>query len=149
MTPDDLAKLHRAAFSVERPWSAQEFAALLANRFVSVFHRSDGFALIRAVAGDVELLTLAVDPARQRQGIADHLMSEWMAQAEGEHAFLEVAADNAPAQSLYQKHGFAETGRRKAYYSRASRPAVDAVLMTRALPPRLRSQTTASDPKTG
>ncbi|MDW3225150.1 MAG: GNAT family N-acetyltransferase [Paracoccaceae bacterium] len=149
MTPQDLARLHHAAFNVERPWSAEEFETLLSSRFVSVFHRPGGFALIRAVAGEVELLTLAVEPARQRQGVADGLMSDWMVQAEGESAFLEVAADNVAAQRLYQKHGFVETGRRTGYYVRACRPAVDAVLMTVALPPRPRPESALSGPKTG
>ncbi|MDF1729040.1 MAG: ribosomal-protein-alanine acetyltransferase, partial [Sulfitobacter sp.] len=69
MKPADLARLHAAAFTRERPWAAAEFAALLENRHTALLTRPHGFALTRTVAGESELLTLAVDPAHQRQGI--------------------------------------------------------------------------------
>jgi ribosomal-protein-alanine N-acetyltransferase len=47
--------------------------------------------------------------------------------------FLEVAADNAPAQSLYRSAGFAECGLRREYYPRPGAQAVDALLMRKAL----------------
>ncbi|WP_298970306.1 GNAT family N-acetyltransferase [uncultured Roseobacter sp.] len=133
MTPQQLAALHHAAFVLERPWSAQEFEDLLSNPHVMLFAKPGGFALIRSVAGEIELLTLAVGPAHRRAGVADQLMRDWMDATMGETAFLEVAADNTAARQLYTKHGFAETGRRKRYYKRPNGPAVDAVLMTKAL----------------
>lgn len=134
MTPEELASLHRAAFRSERNWSADEFADLLLNPHVTLTIDPQGFALIRSLAGEAELLTLAVHPDHHRQGIATRLMTEWMAVATAQMAFLEVAADNHAAQGLYQKHGFAETGRRRSYYRRSGGSAVDAVLMTAALP---------------
>ena len=134
MTPDELAALHHAAFATERPWSANEFAALLKTAHVSSTTCLHGFALVRAVAGEAELLTLAVHPGHRRMGKADWLMASWMATAPAETAFLEVAADNLPALGLYRKHGFAESGRRKGYYRRADGTSADAVLMTAALP---------------
>lgn len=136
MTPQQLADLHAAAFKAERPWTADEFTALLASRYVTLQHGPHGFALIRTVAEETELLTLAVHPNHQREGLAGALISGWLDHAQAAHAFLEVAADNTAAQHLYLKHGFAETGRRMAYYARADGPAADAVLMTRALPYR-------------
>lgn len=133
MTPRDLAQLHRAGFPNARAWSAKEFEGLLRSPHVSLKHRSGGFALIRNVAGESELLTLVVDPAKRRQGIADRLILDWLKTAQSEFAFLEVAADNTAARHLYKKHRFAETGRRKGYYARTHGPAVDAVLMSVAL----------------
>lgn len=136
MTPEDLAVLHRLAFTSERPWSATEFSALLAETHVGLLHHPYGFALIRTVADESELLTLAVHPEHRRQHIADALVTEWLQSAKAAQAFLEVAADNRAARTLYRKHGFAQAGRRKAYYRRAGGASVDAVLMTAALPPR-------------
>lgn len=133
MTPEEMADLHRACFDRDRPWSEQEFNDLIASPHVSVHHRPGGFAMVRAVAGEHELLTLAVDPNRRRKGIASRLMADWLDTAQGETAFLEVSADNTGARRLYERHGFAETGRRKGYYSRAHSTPVDAVLMSVAL----------------
>ncbi|WP_299878301.1 GNAT family N-acetyltransferase [uncultured Sulfitobacter sp.] len=133
--PDALARLHRAAFTVSRPWHAAEIADLLNAPHVTLFRDPHGFALTRLVAGEAELLTIAVDPAHHRQGIAETLLRDWLASLEGraQTAFLEVAADNAAAQSLYAKIGFGEVARRAGYYARANATDVDAVIMRLAL----------------
>ncbi len=128
-----MAKLHAAAFAPERGWSAAEFSDLLASPHIFCVTRPGGFALVRTVADEAELLTLAVSCQNRRRGIADALMAEWMASAHAKTAFLEVAADNHAARALYARHGFAETGRRDNYYKRPDQSAVDAVLMQAAL----------------
>jgi ribosomal-protein-alanine N-acetyltransferase len=47
--------------------------------------------------------------------------------------WLEVAATNAAALSLYHRQGFAATGRRRGYFRDAAGAVVDAVVMRRAL----------------
>lgn len=137
MTPPDLAFLYRAAFPQSRPWTEQEFSDLLASPWVQLFGDQDGFALIRRIDTEAELLTIAIHPDRQRQGQGRALMLHWhaaLASAGANAAFLEVAADNLPALGLYRSLGYAETGRRKRYYTRLQGPAVDAILMARSLP---------------
>lgn len=134
MTPARMAALHALAFVRERPWRAEEFAGLMDSPHVVVHGAAHGFALARSVAGETELLTLAVDPAQQRQGIGRKLTEQWLAQSNAETAFLEVAADNTGACALYTALGFAEAGRRPAYYARKCTAPVDAILMRRALP---------------
>lgn len=131
----DLARLHRAAFTVSRPWSAAEIDGLLDSPYVTLFRHSNGFALARLVAGEAELLTVAVDPAHHRKGIAEGLLRDWLTTLKdgAETAFLEVAADNAAAQALYGKLGFAEVARREGYYARAGAANADAVIMQLAL----------------
>ena len=136
MTPADMATLHAAAFTHERPWTAAEFADLLASPHVHAHTLPRGFALTRIIVDEVELLTLAVAPAHHRKGIAHSLMQGWMAQARtggAIAAFLEVASDNAAALALYQNHGFKQISRRKGYYSRANAPNADALILKRAL----------------
>lgn len=135
MTPDELARIHGAAFITERSWTASEFSDLLTQPHTHLIAQPGGFAMTRTVAGESELLTLAVDPAQQRRGIAFNLVSDWLAHASAsaDTAFLEVAADNSAALALYHRLSFSQSGRRKAYYSRAQGMTADAIVMTRAL----------------
>ena len=131
-----MSQIHALSFPDERGWTTDEFATLLSPAHVFAVSEPEGFAVIRDVAGEAELLTLAVHPDHRRQGIADRLMTRWMHACAATEAFLEVAADNHPAITLYTRHRFAEAGRRKAYYARHGRPAADALLMRAALTPR-------------
>lgn len=101
----------------------------------AIYSLTGGFALTRTLAGESELLTLAVHPTRQRRGIARELLSDWINHASpiADLAFLEVAADNAGAIALYSSLSFDESGRRKGYYRRKTGPAMDAIMMTRAI----------------
>ena len=136
MTPEALASLHRAGFTVPRPWRAEEFAGFLADPHCDLIPHDHGFALIRTLAGEAELLTIAVDPAHRRKGIARGLMGAALdrAAARGAEAmFLEVAAGNAGAIALYQASGFRRNDLRPAYYACPDGTRADAVLMARNL----------------
>lgn len=135
--PEALAATHAAAFRQSRPWSASEFVSLIQDRFTFVAGEARCFALVRVVAGEAELLTIATHPDHQRQGLAFALMNQWLAMAAqrgAEEAFLEVAADNTAAKALYTSCGFALVGIRKSYYSRPKESAEDALLMKRPFP---------------
>ncbi|WP_147108004.1 ribosomal protein S18-alanine N-acetyltransferase [Tateyamaria sp. syn59] len=135
MTPDALAAIHRAAFTHERPWTAKEFEELLANPLTRLETSAHGFALWRGIAGEAELLTIAVAPAAQRRGIGARLMADWMEKATMSctEAFLDVAADNAAAIHLYQRYGFETAAKREAYYRRKN-IRIDALIMRAHLP---------------
>lgn len=123
MTVEELADIHASAFQYPRPWSSEEFAALLASPYTVLVEAVQGFALGRVVAGEAELLTIAVRPDARRQGVGSRLLSDLIEAASERGAqsiFLEVAADNQAAISLYHMCGFREHGRRKAYYSMPS-----------------------------
>lgn len=135
MTPDALAELHAAAFAHD-PWSAQDFAAFLQDPTTLLVTSAQGFALLRVVLDEAEVLTLAVAPAARGQGHGTALLSAALAQAAKRGAtrlFLEVAADNAAARALYMRAGFVQTGQRRGYYARAGRLPVDALLLERGL----------------
>lgn len=135
------AALHEMSFNT--PWGDDEFARLLEQPGVAGLLWQDsapaGFILIRAVADEAEILTLAVAPPHRRQGIGALLLGEAtdMLRAGGtRRLFLEVAADNPAARALYTSYGFLVTGRRAGYYDRGSAPRVDAIVMTLELQPR-------------
>jgi len=129
MTPYELSQIHSAAFTMSRPWSAQEFATFLSNPHTHLFARPTGFALVQVIAGEAELLTIAVHPDAQGKGTGHKLMSEWLFKVDATEAFLEVAADNNAARYLYNAYGFAEVARRKSYYARKGSNSVDAIVM--------------------
>ena len=136
MTPDALAALHARCFKTPRPWSAAEFTSLLAGNGVFLTATKTGFALGREIAGEVELLTLAVDPAHQKQGFGRQLLNQFETTAfnrGAQIAFLEVACTNAAAIQLYQSAGYTESGKRPAYYTAPSGPKIDAVVMRKPL----------------
>lgn len=129
-----MATLYAAAFRGSRPWRAQEFRDLCASPHVQAFTRPYGFALTRSIAGESELLTLAVHPDHHRTGIARALLRDWLETVAplADTAFLEVAADNSPARALYAQLGFTQTATRRGYYARQGGAAVDAFILTRA-----------------
>ena len=134
--PDDLARIHAAAFGTTRTWSAQEYADLIAMKGVILIGDVRSFLLGRVIMDEAEVLMVATDPKFQRQGLARHRLLAFLdqaSQATAQTAFLEVADDNEAAKSLYLHEGFAVTGTRPAYYDRADGRKVAAVLMQKAL----------------
>ncbi len=133
-----LAGIHAAAFSA--PWDAAAFEALLDQTGVFAIEDLDGFILLRAVADEAEILTLAVRPEARRQGLGARLVRDGATMAAGRGAtrlFLEVADDNAAALALYARAGFAGAGRRPGYYARADGGRHDALILALNLPATL------------
>lgn len=135
MTPAQLAALHALCFTVPRPWAADEFTDLLDSKGVFVQGDGHGFILGRVIAGEVELLTLAVHPKARRAGIGARLLAgfEQHAQSQGaQDAFLEVAADNTAARALYENAGYASAGLRKSYYQGPRGAHIDALVLRKS-----------------
>ena len=138
MTPDALATLHARCFRTPPPWSAADFSSLLTDPLVFLLVEGDaGFLLGRAVAGEAELLTIAVSPDARRRGLGRKLMSRFLYQARlrgAERVFLEVSAENDPALALYESSGFAAVGRRRGYCQTPEGQRLDALVLGRDLP---------------
>jgi ribosomal-protein-alanine acetyltransferase len=127
------------ADGAEAVWSPRsveaEFAALGDTRRIIVAADRGvvvGHAMLLA-AGDVgDLTRVAVDESHRRLGIATRLVERLVEEATAiglEAVVLEVAEGNAPAVALYERLGFAQIDRRRAYYADGS----DAVVMRRRL----------------
>ncbi|ARE38736.1 Ribosomal-protein-S18p-alanine acetyltransferase [Rhodovulum sp. P5] len=138
MTPEALAVLHSLCFTYPRPWTAAEFTAVLESPGVFLCESDAGVALGRALAGEAELLTLAVHPTQRRAGCGRALLAQFEAEArmrEAEDAFLEVAEDNRPARALYTGAGYRDAGRRPRYYAKREGTRVDALILRKQLAP--------------
>lgn len=131
---DLLAALHARCFA--EAWPRESLAKLLATPGAFALLAVEagepvGFALARAAGGEAEILTVCVRPEARRRGAGRALLAavEREARARGAEAlFLEVADDNLAARALYLGRGFAQVGRRPAYYG-----ARDALVLRRAI----------------
>lgn len=129
-----LAAVHAASFPADEAWDAAFLTALLATLgcFALLTPAGDGMVVGRVAAGEAEVLTLAVLPARRRAGVGAALLAAAAGLAAGLGAgemFLEVSEANAAARALYARGGFVEVGRRGRYYADGS----DALVLRRVL----------------
>lgn len=77
-----------------------------------------GFALMRVIADEAELLLLAVDRQAQGKGVGSTMLDHFVAVARAggaSHLHLEVRDGNS-AVALYDAAGFKPAGRRRDYY---------------------------------
>ncbi len=125
-----------------RAWSDGEFHALLSQKTVLGFvakRKSSlpgaalvGFVLAREVAGEAEILSIAVDSKWAGQGLGWRLMQtaiREIKQRGGETIFLEVDEGNDPAIALYKRLRFSKVSERKGYYTDAEGRKSTALVM--------------------
>lgn len=136
MTPDDLAALMDRAYVQMRPWSAEDIATTLDSPYSHLLAHDHGFLIAQLVADEAEILAIATDPARQRQGVASTLLSDLILKATQlgiTRIFLEVAERNHPAKAFYAARGFAPVGTRRGYYTLRDGTKDDAALLSLAI----------------
>lgn len=81
-------------------------------------------AFLSVTLDEAHLLNVAVDPARQGQGLGSQMLRHLIADATAQQArqmFLEVRESNQAAIAMYLNHGFNEIGRRNGYYPAGDR----------------------------
>ena len=136
MTPDKLAATHARAFATTRGWSALEFSSLMAGPGAILVGTATAFVLGRVIVDEAEILTLATDPAFQRQGLAQVALAGFEARACAAGAktiFLEVAEDNDAAKALYARAAYVRIGRRPRYYTTPAGKPIAALILQKLL----------------
>jgi len=140
---DAVALIHHEDFV--RPWSGGEFADLLSQNTVFGYAAREvgrgkappvGFVLARLVAGEGEILTVAVARTHRRQGLGWRLMDAVLRELHGQRAdalFLEVDEMNVAAIALYRRLGFIQVGKRPGYYKTGDAGTSSALVMRRDL----------------
>lgn len=91
-----------------------------------------GYFVLMPVVDEMHLLNVAVAAGSQRQGLARMLMdkiSECAREKNFSSILLEVRVSNHRAIEIYRRYGFAEIGRRKAYYPAMDNAREDAIVM--------------------
>jgi ribosomal-protein-alanine N-acetyltransferase len=136
----DMARLHALGFF--RGWPVAEFESFLGDDATPVYVACDakrriaGFALIRVVGDECELLTIAVDPKWRGKGIGRALLEavfDDLLMSPARRMFLEVSEENVPAIKLYQREGFSTISSRKGYYAKPDGSQATALVMARDL----------------
>lgn len=134
-----LAQLHGASF--HRGWGEAEFEQMLAERNTLVHRLRQGrkiigFAVSRMAADEAEILSIAIDPKCRGRGLSRNLLLTHLGHLAGRGVrtvFLEVEENNKAALQLYNRAGFAVTGRREQYYQRPGGEPLNALIMRRDL----------------
>ena len=138
-----LARIHREDFVP--PWNEDDFETMLGQDVMFGYKAVDtgkpragaaGFVLARSMAGEAEIITIAVARAHRRRGLGRFLMDAVLRDLHAVRAtalFLEVDEKNAAAIALYKKLGFREVGKRAGYYRSAVGTPGNALVMRRDL----------------
>ena len=137
---DAVAQLHAKSFY--RGWPRQDIEAYILDTDTPTLvvcdakRRIAGFAMLRLLGDDVELMTIAVEPKYRGKGVGAALLRacfEDLRMTPSKRMILEVAADNPAAIRLYGKLGFAKLSERKGYYARPDGQPATALVMARNL----------------
>ena len=97
--------------------------------------RLSGYIAARINADELHVNNIGVWPEARRRGVGGALLGaalDHAARCGAREAVLEVRAGNLPAQTMYERFGFAVVGVRRNYYKE---PAEDAKIMTMRLAP--------------
>jgi ribosomal-protein-alanine N-acetyltransferase len=137
MAVADLDEVYALELSVyPHPWSRGNFIDSLASGYHAWVLRDRGqlagYFLLMAAVDEAHLLNVSVAADRQRQGLGLYLLDKIAACARGLGAasvLLEVRPSIVRAMGVYQRYGFAEIGRRKAYYPAHNGQREDAIVM--------------------
>lgn len=141
---DSVMEVMEAAFGDRygEAWTRSQCAGILPMTGVSLMLARDpdggdpiGFSLFRSVAGQAELLLLAVLPSHRRRGIGHSLLSQFIDRTRSDgvsQVHLEVR-DGNPAVAMYRAAGFVLVGRRRKYYHAPDGRVFDALTLAREL----------------
>ncbi|MEX1197564.1 MAG: ribosomal protein S18-alanine N-acetyltransferase [Pseudohongiellaceae bacterium] len=137
--------LHNENLSYPHPWTRRIFQDCLRSGYECWVLEEEGdegvvaaHAIMSIAADECHLLTLCVNPACRRRGLARQLLQHVLEQARAAGAqccFLEVRPSNEAAQQLYYGEGFVRVGERRNYYpTRSARDKrEDALILSRSL----------------
>jgi [ribosomal protein S18]-alanine N-acetyltransferase len=131
---------HEQAMFGAESWSDAAYREELADRrnrfYVVALDDADGllgWAGLRVLADEAEVLTIGVVPEARRRGVGAALLDELLDEARRRAArvvFLDVRVDNDDAQRIYVRAGFAAVGVRRGYYDNGR---TDSLTMSLAL----------------
>ncbi|MFM9891113.1 MAG: GNAT family N-acetyltransferase [Rickettsiales bacterium] len=134
-----LSQIHMGCFA--KGWSHLEFESFFerAGVFAAISYHNQlpvGFVLCWVIEDQCDLLSMGVLPDNRRDGVGLMLLDYALANARSlgaKYMMLEVNANNAAAQTLYEAQGFEKFSIRKGYYTGPDGKPADAICMRKAL----------------
>ena len=106
------------------PWGQTIFQDCLRSGYSSWVIENNqnliGYGVMLITSDESHILNLCVHPDYQSMGIGKQLLEHFLGLAERhniQRVFLEVRENNTNANSLYDKCGFKNVGKRKGYYT--------------------------------
>lgn len=119
--------------SYQIPWKREHFLSEFENIAAEVVgcfvdDQLAGYICFWLIAGEMQVINIAVDPDYRRLGVGHDLLGHAFKQCRKMgmvSAWLDVRAGNEAAIALYQRYGFVVSGSRSGYY----RDGEDALLM--------------------
>ena len=132
------ALLHSKCFSnAPPPYSETSFLnMMLDHNYFFATHKSYAFGIVRFGPSEVELITIAVDPKKRRQGLGNKILTHLVAEIalkKKKAIFLEVNSENTIALRMYKKNGFSQIGLRVGYFNKPDGSNCDAIIMKKTL----------------
>lgn len=138
---DDVVTVMKSAFDPQfgEAWTRSQCAGILPMSGVCLMlardrdNRAVAFSLDRSIAGEAELLLLAVHQEARRRGIGRMLLHRFLDDTARQgigKVHLEVR-DGNPAIEMYRRAGFETAGRRSKYYRGEGGGLFDALTLVR------------------
>ena len=120
------------------PWTRGNFEDALASKHMAQVLRDPqhlllGYLVAMPGVDEMHLLNITVRPEAQGRGHARYMLDALAAACRGSvlgQIWLEVRRSNQHALAFYERYGFKEVGRRRAYYPAHHGQREDAVLMS-------------------
>ena len=129
-----LAEFHASCFTnSEKRYSEKSMLFFIEKPIYHIFYNHISLVIIQVICEEAELITLAVDSKRRREGIGYELLKSsiiYLEDLDIKKLFLEVATTNKIALALYHKVGFTACGLRKGYYVPGTSNKADATIMS-------------------
>ena len=135
---EKFAKIHSQSFNQKNlKYSSDFILSLLKNPNISyIYKKNKGFCIFSCNEKEAEIITMAILPKYQNQGIGSLILTELegiLSEISCNKVFLEVTSNNLIAIHLYDKLGFKSFGIRKNYYSVSENKKINAILMKKII----------------
>ena len=135
---EQFANIHFQSFNQKNLRFTSKFilSLLIQTNTSYIYKANKGFCIFNHVKEESEIITMAILPKYQNQGIGFFIVKELeeiLLSMNCNKVYLEVASDNLIAIHLYEKLGFKSYGIRKNYYSISKDKKIDAILMKKIL----------------